>query len=169
MSKKTWASMVSVRNISQEGGGVLERDSLRAQLTDKPPIWYPTPDKLWLASSPDGGLEFYATEQEALDAGAGFIEDHIGDDGWDEAVDQVFVAEVKYITKKTNVVKRPADDQIDEDGFDEDGNDWSGDHDCKCDYKLETVPKKNDVCQFQTHQRGSVPSDRFDFTIQEKL
>lgn len=107
--------------------------------SSKSPKWYPTPDKLWLAYGPDMGLEFYATEQEAIDAGANFIEDHIGDDGWDEAVEQVFVGKAIHITRQTNVVKRPPDEELDEDGFDEEGNDWSGDHDCRCNYELEAV------------------------------
>jgi hypothetical protein len=100
------------------------------------PYWRPSPDKPWFAHCPDNGFEFFATEGEALEAGAEFIQSWL-DDGWAEEVRDVFVGKAIHVSTQCDRVDRP--DNLDEDGIDDEGRYWDPDWDYVCNYRLERL------------------------------
>ena len=95
------------------------------------------PKELWMLLTEDGP-EYFDTEDEARESAAEAIEDYRDPvDGWDdESVSKVIVARVVAYAGPVNVVERPLDQDLDEDGCDEDGNHWEDGQADICDYEL---------------------------------
>ena len=53
----------------------------------------------WMVYGPEYGVEFYATEAEAVDAAANLIDSYL-DDTWSEGVEGVYVAHVTHWTEE---------------------------------------------------------------------
>ena len=101
----------------------------------------PSSEYRFLLYDPEGdGAMFFLTAEER-DAYAKRIIPEYCLDGWSESedVEYVFAGEVTHTTVKTNIIKRPPEDEINEDGEDEKGNWWDGDMDEMCDYELKKV------------------------------
>ena len=58
------------------------------------------------------------------------------DDGWREDVVNVVAGEITHRATQTNLVERPPQEEIDENGEDSQGFHWDGDFDHICDYEL---------------------------------
>lgn len=79
----------------------------------------------FFAYDPDGGLEFFATEREAIEFANDIIEvyrDESGD-GWDEVVGNVCWGEIKQRAAMCNITPAP------------EGSDF----DFQCDYQLTNI------------------------------
>ncbi len=70
------------------------------------------------------------------------IRGYLGDDGWNEEVQQLFSGTVTHMVTQYNTNERPDEDDIDEDGYDSEGTYW-GDFSYRCDYKLHPVDLLN--------------------------
>ncbi|MCW6036803.1 hypothetical protein K4A83_11095 [Spirulina subsalsa FACHB-351] len=104
----------------------------------EPPPWYVTEDKPWFAYCPEQGLMAFETEAEAIRQGQEFIADHL-DECWNEEADQVFVGRATQISTQVDLVNRPDDSELDEDGFDAEGRSWNEDWAYICNYRLQPV------------------------------
>jgi len=63
------------------------------------------------------------------------------EEGWSEKVEEVCAGQVTHAARKTNVVKRPPEDEIDEDGIDGEGKYWDPDWSEMCDYEMAKLDK----------------------------
>lgn len=77
-------------------------------------------------------LDFFDTIEEAKSHAERLIDLHL-DDEWDEAVGQIFIAELKYTTHQTNVV---TPDMFEDGSRELNGKFYEGDPDYWCDYEL---------------------------------
>jgi len=97
------------------------------------------PDKnyrFFLSDREEGEVLFFRTEQERDKyAKVEAIPEYIEDTWYEDSVTGIHAGEVTHLIQKTNVVKRPPDNEIDEDGDDENGVYWS-DYSEICDYEL---------------------------------
>jgi hypothetical protein len=109
----------------------------------------------------EGGEVFFETaEDRNLYVNQWIRAIYLESDGWlEDEIDSIFAGEVTHIPQAVNIIKRPSDSELGAecvdcedktDGCkencqewlkDEEGNDWSGDHESICDYKL--VPLDN--------------------------
>jgi len=100
--------------------------------------WQESPNRPYFFYDPEGdGFMYYATEEERDKAADNAIHEYL-DDGWSEDVTNIVAGKLTHITRQCNVVSRPSDDDLDEDGCDEDGFYWS-DFPCTCDYELQPL------------------------------
>lgn len=79
--------------------------------------------------------EYFSTEEEAIEASKSAIQFYL-DETWDECVENVQVGKVTGITRQINVVQRPDDEELDEEGCDGQGEYWPEEIAYKCDYKV---------------------------------
>ena len=105
--------------------------------------------KKYLVYDPFGSEDqVFDTEEEALIHTEKLVQECLEDGEWDESVESIVVAEIKYVTIQTDVVIRPPDDEL-QDGYDSNGIYWGGfeyeeHYQLKCNYKIvpvETVEK----------------------------
>ncbi|WP_198319033.1 hypothetical protein [Azotobacter chroococcum] len=87
----------------------------------------------------NGDFTYYRTPEERDAASDAVIQQYL-DDGWDEDVELVVAGEVTAVATKVNVIERPPEDQIDDEGMDEDGRFWGEEHDYCCNYELLPLP-----------------------------
>ena len=82
---------------------------------------------------------FFMTEEEQLGYAADCIDKYCDSGGWDEGVTNIIVGVVTHVVRKTNVIRRPPDSSISEEGFDPWSNYWP--KGCKelCNYELARV------------------------------
>jgi len=85
----------------------------------------------------DGVIFFKSAEDRDKYANKVMHEYH--QDGWYEQVEEVCAGTVTHIVKKTNVIKRPPEDEIDEEGLDGEGNYWDPDWSEMCNYELTAI------------------------------
>jgi|SRR5690554_107284 len=78
---------------------------------------------------------FFRTEDERDKVAEYLIRGHL-DDGWYEGVEQIICGEITHTCEKVNVVHRPPEDEIDDDGCDSEGNYWAEEWEYKCDYQM---------------------------------
>lgn len=64
------------------------------------------------------------------------------EDGWDETVTRIVAGELTHTCQKTNVVPRPPEDEIDEEGCDSEGRYWQESWSYYCDYELLPIAAK---------------------------
>lgn len=96
----------------------------------------PAPDRCFFIYDPEGAGFSYFESAEARDAAKDDIIRAYLDDGWDETVEQVVAGVLTHTCEKINVVPRPPEDQINENGLDQDGDHWEPDWAYRCDYDL---------------------------------
>ena len=97
--------------------------------------WEPSKNRPYFVYDPEGdGFSYFATEVER-DVYASDCIQHYLDDCWSEEVVNVVAGVLTHTTAKCDVVKRPPDSELNEDGEDEDGYHWS-DYEERCNYKL---------------------------------
>ena len=95
---------------------------------------------LYFVFDPEGeGFRTFATVEARDRFAERAIAGHLSE-GWDEGVTNVVAGAVTHRVMETDRVDRPSDEEIDEEGFDEAGNDWIGDHDYLCRYRLKVMP-----------------------------
>ena len=88
------------------------------------------------------GLSFYESSEDR-DAAAkeiipeGYIDPDIGT--WDDDVEGIFAGEVTHLIQQTNLINRPADDQLDEFNYDDSGEHWPQEWEYKCNYELKPI------------------------------
>ena len=92
---------------------------------------HPTLTKPWFCFDGDES-EYFATEQEAIDASEMAIMYYL-DDTWDASVENVQVGKITAISTKLDVEERP--DTVDAEGIAGDGSYWPAECIYKCDYK----------------------------------
>ena len=94
---------------------------------------------MWFSFDPGGsGMEFHDTEEAARKEAEEAFEFYKGEapDGWFEEVESVCWGEVRQRVTEKKRIEKPADAEIDEDGYDKDGNNWQQ-HDTIVEYNLE--------------------------------
>ena len=101
----------------------------------------PTKEYRYFLHDPEGhGLIYFKSTDDRDAEAKKAIKDYMSDyDGWSEDVELVCVGEVTHIVTKTNVIKRPPDDEIDEEGCDGEGNYWDADWSEMCNYELKKI------------------------------
>ena len=100
--------------------------------------------KKYLVYDPVNSIDAeFETEEEALKYAKELIPDFLEDDGWDEDVERIIIAEIKYVVEKTDVVTRPSDDEL-KDGYDSNGIYWY-DFDHMCQYRMVPVETVDDM------------------------
>jgi hypothetical protein len=101
----------------------------------------PSAEYRFFLYDPEGdGMIFFKSEAERDEHIKKCIRGYMSDsDGWSDEVESVCAGEVTHIIKKTNIVPRPSDEEIDEDGVDGEGNWWDTDWLEMCNYELEEI------------------------------
>lgn len=94
--------------------------------------------RFFIFDAMDGYFIYFKTAEDRDKASDGIIQGYL-DDGWDEMVEQVVAGEITHTCAKIDIVVRPPEDEIDEDGHDQDGNYWGEEWDCKCNYTLAPI------------------------------
>jgi len=106
--------------------------------------FYLSKDRPYFIHDPEGdGFTYYATEEERDEAAKDIIQEYL-DDGWNEEVESVTAGKITHQATQVNVVKRPHDDELDEDGFDKDGQYWDSEYDYTCGYELRPLGETPD-------------------------
>ena len=85
---------------------------------------------------------FYFKNAHVRDEAATYIIEAYLDDGWHEGVEQIICGELTHTCEKVDVIPRPPEDEIDEDGHDEDCNYWADEYDYICNYKMVKLEDK---------------------------
>lgn len=91
--------------------------------------------KFFVCDNASSDFYYFRTEEERDKAAKCLIGSYLGD-SWSEEVEQIICGEITHTCKKVNVVHRPLEDEIDEEGYDQEGEYWDGDWDYKCDYEM---------------------------------
>lgn len=94
---------------------------------------FPSKDKPWFCFDGDD-YEYFATENDAIEASKVAIS-YFLDESWDESVLNVMVGKVTKTAEKINVVERPDESEISEEGLDNNGVYWDDSWEYICDYK----------------------------------
>ncbi len=99
--------------------------------------WDYTPEHRYFFYDPeDSGFVYFKTEEQRDAFGNSCIQQY-NEDGWDEeCVMQVIAGEVTHRPTKLDVIPRPPDEDIDEEGMDQNGVYWPSEWDWICDYRL---------------------------------
>ena len=98
--------------------------------------WIFHPSRPYFYHDPEGdGFMYFATSQERDKAADEAIKNYL-DDGWAEEVVYVMAGKVTHRATQTDLVKRPPDEELDEDNCDGEGRYWDADWDAVCNYKL---------------------------------
>ena len=106
---------------------------------DRPYKRIPSAEYRFFLYDPEGdGMTFFRDKADR-DLFAGKVIPEYCQDGWSEDVVYVCAGEVTHFIEKTNVIKRPPEDEIDEEGIDGDGNWWDSDWREKCNYELKEM------------------------------
>lgn len=102
----------------------------------------PSAEYRFFLFDPEGdGMTFFRDESERDAYAKTSINEYcVNDEGWSEDVESVCVGAVTGIATKTNIVKRPPEDEIDEEGVDGEGNWWDPEWSEKCNYELLPIP-----------------------------
>lgn len=104
--------------------------------------WERSPNRPFFVYSPeDDGFTYYATEKERDDAAAEIIKEYLYDGSWSEDVTGVLAGVLTHVVKKCDVVEKPDESELDDDGMDEEGNYW-GDFDEICNFRLAPIGDK---------------------------
>ena len=91
--------------------------------------------KFFVCDEANADFYFFRTEEERDEAAKYLIGGYL-DDGWNESVEQIICGEITHTCEKVNVVNRPPEDEIDEDGHDSEGDYWTEEWEYKCDYQM---------------------------------
>ena len=94
----------------------------------------------YFVNCPDCGFSTFDTEENRDKAAHDCIQHHL-DEGWSEEVDQVVAGVITSTATQTDLIKRPPDSEIDDEGLDGDGNDWGLGFEFTCNYKMIEVAK----------------------------
>lgn len=82
---------------------------------------------------------FYFKDSVVRDEAASHIIESYLNEGWHEGVEQIICGELTHTCEKVDVIVRPAEGEIDEDGYDCEGNYWGEEFDYKCNYKMVNI------------------------------
>ena len=88
--------------------------------------------KYWVYDHEGDGMVFYKSEESRNKAMEEAIAEYL-DDGWSEEVIRVCAGVVTHVTIQTDLVKRPPEEEL-EDNCDKEGTYW-GNFDYMCNYK----------------------------------
>jgi hypothetical protein len=93
---------------------------------------------LFFLFDPEGeGMTFFKTPGERDAYAKVSIQEYCAPyEGWNEDVESICTGVVTNAVKKTDVVKRPPPEEIDEEGIDTQGNWWDADWSEMCNYEL---------------------------------
>jgi hypothetical protein len=97
--------------------------------------WQPSPNRRFFYYDPKDTFFYFATKAERDEAAEKAIDGYLNDNGWNENVTQIVAGELTQVTKQCDVVNRPPDDELDEDGCDIEGTYWD-EHEYSCNYRL---------------------------------
>ena len=98
--------------------------------------------KKYFLYDPEGdGFELFSSEEERDKKAAECIELYLDEHGWEANVDDVCVGVVTSVATQVNVIKRPPEEDLDEDSCDAEGFYWDPDFGYICDYKLRPLEK----------------------------
>lgn len=98
----------------------------------------PDPEYRFFLFDPEwDGMMFFRSEEER-DAAAKEAINAYNDvyNGWSEEVERLLMGEVTRVCTQTNVVERPSDEELDEEGCDGEGTYWDPDIELRCDYEM---------------------------------
>jgi hypothetical protein len=88
---------------------------------------------------PNGdGVQFFATQEERDQAAKDIIEECLDGGEWGAGVDEIVAGVVTHKSTKVDILKRPPDEEIDDDGLDLEGNYW-GDYNERCNFELKPI------------------------------
>ena len=91
--------------------------------------------RYWLYEPEGDGMTYYRTREERDIEAQKAIECYL-DDEWSTDVEFVSAGEVTHYAQVTEKIRRPADEDIDEEGGDGDGMDWPEGMDWRGNYTL---------------------------------
>ncbi|KDN94670.1 hypothetical protein [Hydrogenovibrio marinus] len=97
---------------------------------------FPTAEYCWMLHTPDDNY-FFKTEKEAIEHSDSEISGYC-DDGWDDAVESLFIAKVTHDCRQTNRRERPDESELNEELCDSEGTYW-GEFKYICDYELKPL------------------------------
>lgn len=100
--------------------------------------WLYSVDKKYFVYDPEDGISFYKTIEERDKAAKEAIETYLDDGEWYEGVETIIAGEITHKVKPTNVIYRPEDHELDDDGCDSECVYW-GDHHKMCQYELKEI------------------------------
>lgn len=86
--------------------------------------------------SPETGLQAFATESQRDEYCERMIIESMDDNKWTDDVESIIAGVITHSTQKTDIIARPDDSEIDEDGNDNDGEWWPAEVEYKCNYDL---------------------------------
>lgn len=112
------------------------------QINDEETSITPSAEFRYFLFDPEGDGFTYFRSAEARDAAAPDIIQAYCDDGWDETVTQIVAGELTHTCQQANVIPRPPEDEIDEEGNDGEGRYWPEEWGCYCDYELLPIAAK---------------------------
>jgi hypothetical protein len=98
--------------------------------------WERSANRRFFVYDPVAGFTYYATQHARDEAAKAIIAGYCDlSDGWDDEVENVIAGEITHAAQKSDVIKRPPDNELDEEGYDEEGY-WWGDYKYQCSYVL---------------------------------
>lgn len=95
-------------------------------------------EKRYFVYDPDGGMLFFKTQDEAHKYVKEEIQIYKDGGLWIEGADLIIFGEITHKVEETDVIYRPEDSELNEDGCDEDGVYWD-DHKKMCSYELKKI------------------------------
>jgi hypothetical protein len=98
----------------------------------------PDPEYRFFLFDPEWeGMMFFKSEADRAAAAEDAINAYKDlDNGWSEEVERLCMGEVTHVCTQTNVVERPSDEELDEEGCDGEGTYWDPDIELRCDYEM---------------------------------
>lgn len=99
---------------------------------------HPTSEYRFFLFDPEWeGLMFFRSEAERDAAAKEAINAYKDvDNGWSEEVERLLMGEATHVCTKANVVERPSDEELDEEGCDGEGTYWDPAIELRCDYEM---------------------------------
>lgn len=95
--------------------------------------------RVYFVNDPEGdGITTFTDKQKCEEFAKECIEDYL-DEGWNEEVTNVIMGEVTHRAEAIVIIKRPPDEELDENGCDVEGNDWNNDFDSILDYEMKPI------------------------------
>jgi len=113
-------------------------------MAEKKGNWRLSEDTPYFVFDPEGdGFTYFKDEAERDSYAEDCILEYL-EEGWSEEVVNVVSGEITHRATQTNLVQRPDDAELDEDGYDEEGKHWPTEWDYICDYEMLPLNKGGD-------------------------
>lgn len=101
--------------------------------------WNYQQQKYFLYDPEGDGMDYFDTEKERDEAAKKALDKYLDVDGWDSEIVNVVTGIVTHSAQKTNIQKRPPENEIDDDGVDSEGYYWQTDCKYMCNYEMKLI------------------------------